>query len=294
MVNALTVDVEEYFHPSEVQRHVSRSDWPSLQSRVEQQIDRILDLFDEHTVTATFFVLGWVAERHPALVRRIAARGHEIGCHSYSHQLVYGMTPAEFQEDTRQAIAAIEHACCLRPVSYRAPSYSITSKCLWALDILVENGFVYDSSIYPIKHDRYGIPGFSRHSTVLQTSNGPIQEIPIGTVKLGGDTVAPIGGGGYLRMLPYRYTAAGIRRVNEEENQPVCVYFHPWEIDPCQPALASGVVSWLRTYTGIRGMYAKIDRLLYDFSFGSISDVYQTSRTARPSKFQTHTVAVRS
>jgi polysaccharide deacetylase family protein (PEP-CTERM system associated) len=274
MINALTVDVEEYFHPSEVQRHVSRSDWPFLQSRVEVQVDRILNLFDNHRVSATFFVLGWVAERQPALVRRIAARGHDIGCHSYAHELVYGMTAVEFQEDTRRAVAAIEDACGIRPVAYRAPSYSITSKCLWALDILVENGFVYDSSIYPIKHDRYGIPGFNRHATVLQTPSGPIQEIPIGTVKLGGDTVAPIGGGGYLRMLPYRYTAAGIRRVNEEENQPVCVYFHPWEIDPSQPALASGVVSWLRTYTGIRGMYSKIDKLLYDFAFGSLPDVY--------------------
>lgn len=274
MINALTVDVEEYFHPTEVQRRLGQEQWNSLPSRVEQQVGRILDLFDAHGVSATFFMLGWLAERQPGLVRHIVARGHDIGCHSYAHQLVYGMTPDQFREDTRRAVAVIEDACGVKPLAYRAPSYSITAKCLWALDILVENGFVYDSSIYPIKHDRYGIPGFNRHSTILETPSGPIQEIPIGTVKLGGDTVAPIGGGGYLRMLPYRYTAAGIRRVNEEEAKPVCVYFHPWEIDPSQPALASGVVSWLRTYTGIRGMYSKIDRMLYDFSFGTVPDVY--------------------
>src|SRR4051794_30907433 len=198
MINALTVDVEEYFHPSEVQRHVCQVDWASLPSRVEHQVDRILNLFDDHRVAATFFVLGWVAERQPALTRRIVERGHDIGCHSYAHQLVYGMTPAQFREDTRRAVTAIEDACGVTPTAYRAPSYSVTSKCLWALEILVENGFVYDSSIYPIKHDRYGIPGFSRHATMLETPSGPIQEIPIGTVRLGGNTVAPIGGGGYL------------------------------------------------------------------------------------------------
>lgn len=274
MMNALSVDVEEYFHPSEVQRDVGQDRWSSLPSRVEPQIDRILDLFDERGVTATFFLLGWVVDRQKAMVRKIAARGHEIACHSYAHQLVYGMTPAEFREDTRRAVGAIEEACGVRPAAYRAPSYSITEKCMWALEILAENGFVSDSSIYPIQHDRYGIPGFGRHATVIETPSGPIQEIPVGTVLLGGDTVAPIGGGGYLRMLPYRYTAAGIRRVNRMESQPVCVYFHPWEIDPGQPALASGLVSRLRTYTGLRGMYSKIDRLLREFSFGTLARVY--------------------
>lgn len=292
MINALTVDVEEYFHPSEVQRHVSQTDWTSLPSRVEHQIDRILNLFDEHNVVATFFVLGWVAERQPALIRRIADCGHDIACHSYAHQLVYRMTPLQFREDTRRAIGVIEDACGMRPLSYRAPSYSITSACLWALEILVENGFVYDSSIYPIKHDRYGIPGFTRHATLLETPSGPIREIPIGTVKLGGDTVAPIGGGGYLRMLPYRYTAAGIRRVNHVEKQPVCVYFHPWEIDPRQPLLASGMISRLRTYMGIRGMYSKIKRLLYDFSFSSVTAVYPSPVVLPDTSFQIQSVGM--
>jgi polysaccharide deacetylase family protein (PEP-CTERM system associated) len=283
MRNALTVDVEEYFHPSEVQAHIRAADWHAFPSRIRMQTDRILNLFDEHCVSATFFVLGWVAERHPAIVREILARGHEIACHSYGHQLVYAMTPAEFREDTRRAVAVIEDACGVSPKAYRAPSYSITATCLWALEILVENGFVYDSSIYPIKHDRYGIPGFHRHATVLNTPNGPIREIPIGTVKLGGEMIAPIGGGGYLRLLPYRYTAAGIRRVNREEAKPVCVYFHPWEIDPGQPHLASGLVSWIRTYRGISGMYSKLDRLLKDFSFGTLTHVYGEELVASPS-----------
>jgi polysaccharide deacetylase family protein (PEP-CTERM system associated) len=272
MVNALTVDVEDYFHPAEV--HADPDSWLSLPARVGDQTDRILDLFDKHGIKATFFILGWVARYRPETIRRIAARGHEIACHSFSHQLVYAMTPAAFREDTRRAVTAIEDACGISPTAYRAPSYSITHKSLWALEILVECGFTRDSSIYPIRHDRYGIPGFSRHALVLNTANGPIQEIPIGTVLLRGGTVAPIGGGGYMRLLPYRYTAAGIRRVNREESQPVCVYFHPWEIDPEQPRIARHTVSRLRTYSGLRSMHAKLDRLLSEFRFSTLSAAY--------------------
>ena len=279
MVNALTIDVEEYFHPSEVQSYVRRKAWNSLPSRAEPQADRILDVLDRHKVHATFFVLGWIAEYHPIVIRKIVSRGHEIACHSYSHQLVYEMTPAQFREDTKRAVAAIEDACGITPTAYRAPSYSITQKSLWALDILVQMGFKYDSSIYPIKHDRYGIPGFSRHAVAYATASGSITEVPIGTVSLGRQTVAPIGGGGYLRLLPYCYTAAGIRRVNNEESRPVCVYFHPWELDPDQPRLASGVVARLRTYTGLRTMESKVDRLLRNFQFSTLSAVYGRAAT---------------
>jgi polysaccharide deacetylase family protein (PEP-CTERM system associated) len=275
MINALTVDVEEYFHPSEVHVNVANTAWRSLPSRAEPQVDRILDLFAQHRVSATFFILGWVAEHRPAVVRKIAAHGHEIACHSYGHQLVYSMTPAQFREDTRRAVKAIESACGITPRAYRAPSYSITNASLWALEILVECGFTCDSSIYPIHHDRYGIPGFSRHATVYYTPSGPIQEIPIATVKLARNAVAPIGGGGYLRLLPYRYTAAGIRRVNRQEAKPVCIYFHPWEIDPLQPKLACGLVSRLRTYAGVKGMYGKINRLLDEFAFSTLTSVFQ-------------------
>jgi polysaccharide deacetylase family protein (PEP-CTERM system associated) len=283
MNNVLTVDVEEYFHPTEVQLHVKTTDWQAFPSRIDRQVDRILAVFDAHRVSATFFILGWIAERHPHVVRAIAARGHDIGCHSYAHRMVSTLTPQEFREDTRRAVVAIEDACGVTPRCYRAPSYSVTSACLWSLEILIECGFSHDSSIYPICHDRYGIPGFSRHATFLWTPSGPIFEIPIATVQLGGGNVAPVGGGGYLRLLPYAYTAAGIRRVNDSESKPVCMYFHPWEIDPDQPRLPLGWLSRIRTYTGLRSMSSKIERLLTDFAFSSVNAVYPQSRPIKNS-----------
>lgn len=274
MLNALTVDVEEYFHPTEVQTAVDQSRWVGLPSRIEDQLHQILQLLDMRRTKATFFVLGWVAERNPRAIQKIVAAGHEIGCHSHCHQLVYSLTPQEFRRDTRRAVAAIEDACGVTPRVYRAPSYSITQKSMWALEILVEEGFVSDSSIYPIAHDRYGIPGSRRYAHVIETPVGPIRELPIATVKLSNDWVAPIGGGGYLRLLPYRYTSAGIRRLNRDENQPACIYFHPWEIDPDQPRLASGLIARMRTYTGVKGMFRKLDRLLSEFQFSTLSHVY--------------------
>jgi len=254
MLNAITIDVEEYFHPTEVQKTIGFDSWKDLPSRVEQQTLRILELLDSKKTKATFFTLGWVAERQPRLLQEIVKAGHEVACHSYAHQLVFELTPDQFRADTRRAVAAIEDACGITPRSYRAPSYSIVTKSLWALEILVEEGFTQDSSIYPISHDRYGIPGFNRHAHIIETPAGPIQEIPIATAKLSHDQVMPVGGGAYLRLLPYRYTAAGIRRLNCEEHEQACVYFHPWEIDKDQPRIATGAISRLRTYTGVAGM----------------------------------------
>jgi polysaccharide deacetylase family protein (PEP-CTERM system associated) len=276
VVNSITVDVEEYFHPEEVRSSVAESDWTTLPSRVESQVSRVLDLFDRNGgVKATFFVLGWVAEHHPRLLRNIVRRGHEIGCHSYAHKMVYTMTKGEFRQDTIRAVAAIEDACGVSPLSYRAPSYSITAGSRWALEVLVECGFTHDSSIYPISHDRYGIPGFYRHAATIDTPAGSIQEVPVGTVKVGEIAVTPIGGGGYLRLLPYRYTAAGIRLVNETEQQPVCLYFHPWELDPEQPRLATGRIARMRTYHGLDTMEHKIERLLNEFEFSTLSAVHR-------------------
>ncbi len=275
--NVLTVDVEEYFHPSEVQASVDASQWAALPSRIDGQVARILDLFGEHGIQATFFILGWVAEHHPAVVRAIAAAGHEIACHSYAHRLVYRMTPAEFREDTRRAVAVIQDACGVTPRAYRAPSYSITRESFWALEILAECGFTRDSSIFPVAHDRYGVPGFDRHPQWLHTPSGSIEEVPVATVRLGNGRVIPVGGGGYLRLLPYRYTSAGIRHINRHDQQPACLYFHPWEIDPGQPRLALGGVARLRTYTGVKGMEKKLRRLLADFEFSSLEAVYGES-----------------
>jgi polysaccharide deacetylase family protein (PEP-CTERM system associated) len=286
MRNTISVDVEEYFHPSEVEKSVHADQWTFLPSLVEPQTRRVLEIFDRHGVKGTFFVLGWVAWRHPALVREIAARGHEIACHSFWHRLVYNLTPAEFREDTLRAVRAIEDACGITPRAYRAPSYSITERSMWALEILAECGFTHDSSIYPIKHDRYGIPGFGRHAQTLSTPSGLIVEVPIATVKLSGRAIAPVGGGAYLRLLPYRYTAAGLRRINHNEQQPACMYFHPWELDPGQPRLARGWVSRLRTYGGLRSMAGKLDRLLSDFEFTTLIAVYGAAES-NPLQVQT-------
>ncbi len=274
MINALSVDLEEYFHPSELPSSTRPELWDAMPPRVPQQAGRILDLLERHRTKATFFVLGWVAERHPTLIRRIAEAGHEIGCHSYAHHLVYRLSPQAFRADTLRAVHAIADACGVWSRIYRAPSYSITTESFWALEILADCGFTHDSSIYPIAHDRCGIPGFGRHAQTVGTKAGPIYEIPIATVRVTRDRVAPVGGGGYLRLLPYRYVAAGIRRINIEEGQPACIYFHPWELDPEQPCLASGLLSRLRTYAGMNRMEAKVDRLLREFRFASLLSVH--------------------
>jgi polysaccharide deacetylase family protein (PEP-CTERM system associated) len=274
VINALTIDVEEYFHPTEVQSSIGKAEWSSFPSRVEDQVCRILDLLARKEVKATFFILGWVADEHPSIIRRIVEQGHEIGCHSYFHRLVYDLSPKAFREDTRQAVDAIANACGRLAGIYRAPSYSITAQSMWALEILVECGFWCDSSIYPISHDRYGIPNFGRHLQVVQTPSGPIHELPIATVELFKGWVSPVGGGGYFRLLPYSYTAAGIRRINNHERVPACFYLHPWEIDPLQPRLATGRISRWRTYRGLDTMFSKLEHLLEDFEFSAIGTVY--------------------
>lgn len=289
MLNALTIDVEEYFHPAEIQASVGPEQWETLPSRVEEQVLQVLELLDQNCVQATFFILGWVAERHPRCVRAIAEAGHEIGCHSYAHQLVYNLAPAAFRRDTLHAVHAIEDACGVTPWIYRAPSYSITGKSLWALETLIECGFTHDSSIYPISHDRYGIPGFERHAHTIHTPSGLIHEIPAATVRMSRNKIMPIGGGGYLRLLPYRYSSAGIRRLNRDEEKPACIYFHPWEIDPDQPRIASGTIARLRTYSGMKGMARKLNRLMSDFHFSTMGAVYGTPGTRKP-VIQTETV----
>ncbi|MGA3040032.1 MAG: XrtA system polysaccharide deacetylase [Bryobacteraceae bacterium] len=276
MRNVLTVDVEEYFHPTEMQSAAPIETWGALPSRVESQTLRVLNMLARRNILGTFFVVGWVAEHHPNLVRRIVAEGHQVGCHSYAHRLVYELTALEFQQDTERAVKAIEDAAGVTPRVYRAPSFSITNRSLWALDVLAGCGFTHDSSVYPIQHDRYGIPGFSRHAQTLSTAAGPILEVPAATVRLPGNRIAPVAGGGYLRLLPYRYIAAGIRRINEDDGAPACVYFHPWELDTELPRVASGWSSRIRTFTGVRGMASKVERLLSDFQFATVTALHPT------------------
>ena len=270
IVNAMTVDVEDYFQVSAFDNVVSRARWDTFESRVSDNTDRLLELFNRANVRSTFFVLGWVAERFPALVRRIADLGHEVASHGYNHQLVYTLTPRQFRDDVRASKAVIEDAAGVRVVGYRAPSYSVIESSLWALDVLIEEGFVYDSSIFPIHHDRYGIPDSPRHPYVLWRDGGSILEVPGSTVRLGRVNL-PIGGGGYFRHFPYAWTKWGIDRVNRIERQPVTFYTHPWELDPDQPRLQVRTATRVRHYRGLGRTADRLARLLRDFRFDSVT-----------------------
>jgi len=277
VVNAMTIDVEDFFHVSVFDGVLPRTQWETLESRVCANTDRLLGLFDEHEVRATFFVLGWVAERFPDLVRRIAGGGHEVASHGYGHRLIYDQTPGAFRDDVRRAKAVLEDAC-RRPIAgYRAPSYSITPRSLWALDILLEEGYRYDSSIFPIRHDRYGIPVSERHPYAIERTHGRLVEVPGSTTKFGPMNL-PIAGGGYFRILPYSWTHWGISRVNRLEKRPVVFYLHPWEIDPEQPRLPAGRLGTFRHYRNLDQTESRLRRLLTDFRFGTMESLVRQVR----------------
>jgi polysaccharide deacetylase family protein (PEP-CTERM system associated) len=272
VMNAMTIDVEDYFHVSVFDGVVPRHLWEGFESRVCANTDRLLELFDGFEVKATFFVLGWVAERHPDLVRRIVGEGHELASHGYGHRLVYDQTPKAFREDVRRAKSLLEDASGTAVLGYRAPSYSVTPRSLWALDILIEEGYRYDSSIFPIRHDRYGIPLSPRHPYLLERASGTLVEAPASTTRVGPINL-PIAGGGYFRILPYEWTRWGISRVNRLERLPTIFYLHPWEIDPDQPRLKAGMLSRFRHYRHLGETEARLRRLLNDFSFAPMSAV---------------------
>ncbi len=279
VVNMMTVDVEDYFHASVFDKALARGQWSALESRVNANTDRLLSLLDEAGIRATFFVLGWVAERVPALIRRIAACGHEIASHGYGHELVYASTPDVFRQDLRRAKRAIEAAARVAVVGYRAPSYSITARSLWALDILIEEGYLYDASIFPIHHDRYGIASSPRHPYRVWREHGSLWELPGSTVRVSGFNL-PVAGGGYFRLLPYAWTKWGIDRVNRVEGQPVVFYLHPWEVDPGQPRIPLPGLSRFRHYRNLDRTEARFRRLMADFRFDSIGAVSQIVRHA--------------
>jgi polysaccharide deacetylase family protein (PEP-CTERM system associated) len=272
IVNALSVDVEDYFQVSAFDRIVSRDRWKTFDSRVVANTQRLLDLFDETAVKATFFTLGWVAGHHPRLVREIASRGHEVASHGYHHQLVYMLTPEQFREDVRSAKRALEDAVGAPVIGFRAPSFSIVERSLWALDVLIETGYVYDTSIFPIHHDRYGIPDAPRHVHRIDRPSGSIIEMPASTVRLGSFNI-PIAGGGYFRQFPYAFTKWGIRRVNTVDHAPVVFYLHPWEVDPDQPRMNVGAATRWRHYRGLDQVAQRTRRLVRDFQFGTVAGV---------------------
>lgn len=268
----LTVDVEDYFMVEAFARCVDRSTWPNWPSRVVDNTLRVLDLFDKYRTKATFFFVGWVAEKFPRLVQDVHSRGHELACHSYWHRTVYSMTPDEFRQDTRAAVRAIEDAAGVKIRGYRAPSWSITKNCLWALDILAEEGFTYDSSIYPIHHDLYGVPGGKRFPYDLHCQNGTrLKEYPPATVRVLGQSL-PGAGGGYLRIFPLAYTHWVFRKFEKEYQERVIVYLHPWELDPEQPRIAAKLKSRLRHYTNLKKMEERLEALIIGYEFCSFQD----------------------
>ena len=280
IVNALSVDVEDYFQVSAFDRIVPRDTWASFDSRVAANTHRLLDLFDEVGVKATFFTLGWIAKHHPELVRTIASRGHEIASHGFHHQLVYMLTPAQFREDVRASKASLEDISGQAVLGFRAPSFSIVKSSLWALDVLIEEGYVYDTSIFPIRHDRYGIPDSPRQIHSIERAAGSILEMPASTVRMGAVNF-PGAGGGYFRLLPYAVTHWGIRRVNTVDRMPAMFYLHPWEVDPEQPRMAVGTATRLRHYGGLNRTTQRLKRLLTDFRFDAVASVLKIGHERR-------------
>ena len=273
IVNAMSVDIEEYFQVGAFERTIDRGDWDRIASRVELNTETVLDLFAEAGVKATFFTLGWVAERHPALVRRIVAEGHELASHGYAHDRVHTMTPEQFRADLRKSRALLEDAGGVGILGYRAPSFSIGKANSWALEVLAEEGYAYSSSVAPFGTDHYGWRGFPRFAH-RPVPGSPMIEVPVTTAKVGGRTVAA-GGGGFFRLLPYAFSRWAVAQVNREERQPAVFYFHPWEVDPDQPRVVGAPAkSRLRHYTNLGVMGAKLRRVLRDFRWDRMDRVY--------------------
>lgn len=267
----MSIDVEDYFHTQAMSQAVARDHWSDTPSRVVANTQRLLELFSSRDIHATFFFLGWVADKFPSLVAETAAAGHEIACHSYWHRAVFSLTEDEFREDTKRAKDTIETAANCPVIGYRAPSFSITPAVPWAHEVLAELGFLYDSSTHPIQHDFYANGSAPR--TPHRIAGTDLLELPITTVPIGTKNF-PCGGGAYFRIFPYQYSAWALRRVNRRDRMPAMFYLHPWEIDPDQPRLAAGWKSRLRQYTQLEATWGKLERLVRDFEFASIREVF--------------------
>lgn len=279
ITNALSIDVEEYYHGMEFEAAMPGGRRESLPSRVEASVEKVLALLAAHEATATFFTVGQVAEAHPVMVRKISDAGHEVACHSYRHELVYRQNPEEFRADIRRAKAVLEELTGKAVIGYRAPNYSIQAGQQWAYDILLEEGFRYDSSVYPIVHDRYGQADAPRFVYEIRQSAGhALVEFPIGTVRVAGVNL-PLGGGGYFRLLPEWLFRLGIRHANSKDQQPVMFYFHPWELDPDQPRPPMPWHHQFRHYVGLSRQTAKLSSLFRHIRFTAVCEVL-AARTA--------------
>jgi polysaccharide deacetylase family protein (PEP-CTERM system associated) len=273
LTHIMSVDVEDYFQVEAFADIISPDTWDSYPSRVVENTRRVLEILGRHETKGTFFFVGWVAERFPSLVREVLSHGHELACHSYLHQAVYKMAPEAFREDTRKACDVIEQAGGVKLAGYRAPSWSITGQSMWALDILAEQGFTYDSSIFPIRHDLYGVPGAQRFRYTHSCAGGlRLREFPPTTIVLGGMNF-PAAGGGYLRIFPLSYTFFAMKYIEKKYGEPVVVYLHPWEIDTGQPRIHAGLKSRLRHYTNIGKMEGRLTALLRSRRFRSFREL---------------------
>lgn len=278
-VNAMTVDVEDYFQVQAFAGCIDPSSWDSIPCRVEANTDRILQGFERAGVHGTFFTLGWIADRHPGVVRRIVAAGHELASHGYGHARVDSLTPDQFREDIRRAKGVLETIGGVPVRGYRAPTFSIGPRNPWAFDVLDEEGHAYSSSIYPVRHDLYGVPDAPRFP--YRPASGALVEIPMTTVRLAGRNM-PIAGGGYFRLMPYTLFRAALRQFHRADEAPGVFYFHPWEVDPAQPRVrAASRMSRFRHYVNLRAMHGRVERLLRDFAWGRMDEVF-ASALARP------------
>lgn len=276
IVNAMSVDVEEHFQVGAFESVIDRADWETLGSRAAENTRRCLDLFEAEGVSATFFTLGWVAERHPDLIAEIVKRGHEVASHGYAHDRVHGFTPESFREDLRKSRAILEDAAGQAVIGYRAPSFSIAKKNSWAHEVLAEEGYAYSSSVAPIQSDHYGWPEAPRFP-YRPVAGSDMIEIPVGTVEYAGRRLA-CGGGGFFRLLPYRFSEWAIARLNEQERQAAVFYFHPWEIDPGQPRIEGAPLkSRLRHYTKLEAMAGKLQKALRRFRWDRMDRVFLSS-----------------
>ncbi|SEN07337.1 XrtA system polysaccharide deacetylase [Nitrosomonas marina] len=271
--NAMTIDVEDYFQVSAFEKHIPRSSWDSIPCRVEHNIEKILGLLDEKQIKATFFTLGWIAERYPQMITRMSENGHEIASHGWGHARVTDLTPSEFKEDIIRSKAVLEDISSRAVVGYRAPSFSINSKNLWALDCLADAGYRYSSSIYPVQHDHYGMPDAPRFAYFPRGESG-VLELPVTTVRLWGRNV-PAGGGGYFRLWPYTVSKWFIKRLNGIESHAAIFYFHPWEIDVDQPRQQGvGFKTRFRHYLNLHRMEKRLRALIHDFQWDRVDKIF--------------------
>ncbi|PIE39513.1 MAG: polysaccharide deacetylase family protein [Gammaproteobacteria bacterium] len=272
----MSVDVEDYFQVSAFEDCVDRRDWDGMESRVEINVYRILSLFGEYNIKATFFTLGWVAQRYPRMIERIVEGGHEVASHGWDHKRVTEMTPEQFAADVVKAKQLLEKLSGQQVIGYRAPSYSIGSDNLWAQDVLADTGHVYSSSVVPVKHDLYGMPEAPRFA--YKAAEGRLLEIPITTVPVAGRNIN-CGGGGWFRLFPYAFTRRALKKVNQQEGESAVFYFHPWEVDPEQPRIeGASFKSRFRHYLNLQRMEPRLEQLIRDFSWGRMDEVFVGER----------------